>query len=346
MQAWALIANDTPLNLLELPDRPLQGSEVRVEVTHCGLCHTDLDLCRGWCDLGGDRKLPMAVRMPHVLGHEVVGRVVEAGPDARDVALGEMRIVYPWIGCGECPTCARGDENLCTNMRTIGVVESGGFGSHVIVPHPRYLVDPGAIDPAWAATLACSGLTVYSAIRKIQPLAPDEPVLVIGCGGLGLAAIATLRAMGHDHIIATDIDDTKLAAARDAGAGVTLNAKADDLRDAILREAGRPLLAVLDFVNSPTTASLGVNSIGKGGRVVLVGIGGGELPIALPLMVFGARSICGSNSGSLAELHELVELANSGKMTAVPITLTDKSKTNEAILALKQGGVIGRLVLV
>src|SRR5690606_4628763 len=98
------------------------------------------------------------------------------------------RIVYPWIGCGTCPACLAEEDNLCERQASIGVARHGGFGEKVTVPHPRYLVDPGDIDPALAATFACSGITVYAAIAKLMPLSPDTPIVLVGAGGLGLQA--------------------------------------------------------------------------------------------------------------------------------------------------------------
>lgn len=349
MQAWALVRNNAPLACVEIEDRPLKGSEVRLKVTHCGVCHSDLHICRGWYDFGGGRKVMLSDRgitLPRALGHEVLGRVVELGPSASGVEIGDVRVVYPWIGCGQCKICARGDENLCDNMRTIGIKEHGGFASHVTVPDSRYLVDPGGIDHAWAATLACSGLTVYSAVNKLLPLDPEEPVLLIGCGGLGLAAVSMLRARGHRNIVATDIDDEKLKAALAAGVRSTVDSRRDDVLDALLKESDGPFAAILDFVNSPETTALALAALDKNGKLILVGVGRGELPVSLPAMVFGAKTVRGTNTGTLRELREVIELANSGKLDPVPISLMEKSSTNEAVSLLQQGKVIGRLVLV
>ncbi len=349
MKAWALVENNAPLECIEIEDRQLNGSEVELEVTHCGVCHSDLHIWRGWYDLGGGKKLMLADRgitLPRALGHEIFGRVSKLGPDAKGVRIGDKRIVYPWIGCGQCYLCARGDENLCDNIRSLGIKEHGGFASHVVVPDARYLIDPGNIDPAWAATLACSGLTVHSALKKILPIDPKEPVLLIGCGGLGLAAIAMLKARGHNHIVALDTDEAKLEAARVAGATIAMSAKTADLPDALRAATGRLFAAVLDFVNSQSTSKLGLDLLAKNGNLILVGVGTGELSISLPLAVFRSTAVRGTTSGTLQELKEVVELANAGRLTPVPITLHNKAEANAALTALHDGKVIGRLVLV
>ncbi len=115
------------------------------------------------------------VTLPLAMGHEIVGRVVKLGPDATGVKVGDLRIVFPWLGCGTCETCLAEEDNMCTvAARSLGVYANGGYGTHVIAPHPRHLVDPGTLDPAVAATYACSGITVYSAIRKAMPIAAER----------------------------------------------------------------------------------------------------------------------------------------------------------------------------
>ena len=215
MQAWVVARNGAPLERIEKPTPIPTGTEVLVEVTHCGVCHSDLHFWEGSYDLGGGRTLLLSdrgVSLPRAIGHEILGRVAALGPEASGVAIGDRRIVYPWLGCGMCRQCRAGQDNLCLKQRSLGVMQDGGFGSHVVVPHPRYLVDPGDVDPAVAATFGCSGITVLSAIRKVMPLAPDDPVVLIGAGGLGLAAIGMLRAMGHEAIISVDISAEKRAA--------------------------------------------------------------------------------------------------------------------------------------
>src|SRR5437870_8939740 len=139
--------------------------------------------------------------------------IVEAvGPRAKGVKLGQRRIVYPWIGCGQCPVCKAGQDNYCLKSRFLGVNRAGAYSTHVLVPDAKYLVDAGVIDESFAATLACSALTAYSASAKLPALGAKDRVAVIGCGGVGLVGISVLRAKGVKNIVACDIDEAKLAA--------------------------------------------------------------------------------------------------------------------------------------
>ena len=159
MRAWATTAYGEKLENIELPTPEPQGTEVLLEVTHCGVCHSDLHLWEGSFDLGRGRRVTMAQRglqLPMVLGHEIVGRVVKLGPDAPPVdqggvAVGDVRIVYPWIGCGHCDRCRADEDNLCQVQTALGIARPGGYGTHVLAPHPRLLVDFGTLDPALAA---------------------------------------------------------------------------------------------------------------------------------------------------------------------------------------------------
>jgi alcohol dehydrogenase/propanol-preferring alcohol dehydrogenase len=157
---WAVVENGRPLQALDMDTPTPTGPEVLVEVSHCGVCHSDLHFWEGEYNLGYGKKVRLAERgvvLPRAPGHEVVGTVVALGPDAEGVQVGDRRIVFPWIGCGQCDRCKAGEDNMCTKQASIGVVRHGGFSSHVLVPHWRYLVDPGNLDPAVAATYACSG---------------------------------------------------------------------------------------------------------------------------------------------------------------------------------------------
>ena len=324
------------------------GTEVLIEVTHCGVCHSDIHFWDGYYDLGGGRKMLLkdrGVTLPRAVGHEILGRVAALGPDAAGVSLGDRRIVYPWLGCGSCRRCKAENDNLCANQRSLGVVQNGGFASHVLVPHPRYLVDPGSVDPAVAATFGCSGITVLSAIRKAMPLEPDDPILLIGAGGLGLQAIGVLRALGHRAIVSVDLDPAKRAAAEAAGATATVDGSGPDVAARILAVAGGPVLAAIDFVNGSATAVLAYGALAKGGKVVQVGIFGGELTVSLVGLVMRAVSVIGNNTGSIADLREVARLASAGLLPPLPVTLMAKDDANLAMNRLRDGKVTGRIIL-
>jgi len=214
-----------------------------------------------------------------------------------------------------------------------------------MVPNAGYLIEYGDIDPALACTFACSGTTVYSAIRKLGALKPDEPVLLVGSGGLGLAAIAVLRALDHTNIITIDISAEKRQAALKAGATHAFDISDDKVVETIVGAAGGPLQAAIDFVNINQTVSVALECLGKSGKLVLVGVGGGEYSLSLAGMIFRPRSIIGTITGSRQDLRDVVALAQSGKLEPVPLTRIPKDEANGALDLLKSGKIIGRIVL-
>lgn len=348
MRLWAVVENGQPLQCVEVEDPKPQGSEVVVEVSHCGVCHSDLHFWKGTYDLGNGNILKITdrgVTLPRAPGHEVLGKVVAVGPDATGVAVGDRRIVYPWIGCGNCARCKAGEDNLCDKQASVGVVRHGGFGSHVVVPHPRYLFAYGDLDPAVATTFSCSGITVYSAIRKVGDLDPDRPVLLVGAGGLGLAAISMLQALGHQRIIAVDISEAKRQAALDAGAEAAIDGTDANVVAAVIKAAGGLVPAAIDFVNNGKTASMALDCLSRGGRLVLVGVAGGDFSLSTAGMIFRPRSIIGSATGSQQDLRDVLELAQAGKLKPIPVTLMPKDDANAALMKLKAGEATGRLVL-
>jgi len=268
--------------------------------------------------------------------------VVEAlGKKVKGVKVGQKRLIYPWIGCGKCAVCKAGQDNYCVSgSRFLGVNRPGAYATHMLVPDPKYLIDTTGIDDSFACTLACSAVTVYSAINKLPPLGPKDAVAVLGCGGLGLIAISVLRAKGVKNIVGCDIDDAKLVAARAQGAKSTLNTRAADAAQQL-----QGIAAALDLVGAPATAALGIAALRKGGRYVICGLYGGELVHPLPPIAQRAIGIVGSYEGSLQELKEVVALARKGKIKAAPVETRPASEANAALEDLKAGRVLGRIVL-
>jgi D-arabinose 1-dehydrogenase-like Zn-dependent alcohol dehydrogenase len=167
MLSYDVVQWGEPLEKAERKTPKPKGTEVLLKLKYCGVCHSDVHIRDGYFDLGGGKRLPMSERgmnLPVTLGHEPYGKVVDAGPEAGDVAIGEDRLVYPWTGCGACARCREGLDNFCMSPRNIGLQRPGGYSDHLLVPHPRYLVDASGIDTAWAATLSCSGLAAYAAV--------------------------------------------------------------------------------------------------------------------------------------------------------------------------------------
>ncbi len=331
-----------------LRDTPApKGKEVLLKLTHCGVCHTDVHVREGHYDLGGGRKLVLADRgfaLPITPGHEPVGVVAALGEAAQGVRVGERYLINPWIGCGNCRMCAAGLDNLCQTMRPVGMGSQGGFATHLLIPDPKYLVNIDGLRPEQAAPLACSGLTTYSAIKKLSPIDPSEWVAVIGCGGLGLMALALLRGLGHERVIACDIDDVKLAAARERGAAQTCNLNSGGLKQ-LIGIAGGPLYGMLDFVGSAATVALAVPALRKGGRFVVSGLFGGAASVPVAVLALREIAILGSAVGTTSDLVELVDLVKQGRVQIPEVQCRPLAMAEQSLAELAAGRIIGRVVL-
>ncbi len=338
-----------PLELVERPVPQPQGSEVLVKVKAAGLCHTDLHLWEGHYDLGGGKKLTLAergIKPPITLSHEIAGEVVSGGPDAGALQVGQAVLIHPWIGCGECAACQRGEENICIKPQSLGVVRPGGFAEYVIVPHAKYLVPLDGIDAAEAAPLACAGVTTFSALKKFGMRIHEGPVVIIGAGGLGLMAIQVLKALGGRGAVVVDVDASKREAALAAGALATIDARAPDAAQQIIAATNGGARAVLDLVGATATVTLAMAASARGGHIVICGLMGGDLTIALPTIPMRPLTLQGSYVGTVEELRELVALVQRGALKPIPVNRRPLAQANEALQALHQGQVVGRTILV
>jgi D-arabinose 1-dehydrogenase-like Zn-dependent alcohol dehydrogenase len=347
MLSYDVLEWGRPLEKAERETPEPRGTEVLLRLKYCGVCHSDVHIRDGYFDLGGGKRFHMSERgmhLPLTLGHEPYGTVIDAGPDA-GVPMGVDRLVYPWSGCGTCARCRDGMDNQCMMPSCIGLHRPGGYADHLLVPHPRYLIDTSGIAPDWAATLSCSGLSSYSAVSKLNPVPRDEWVAVIGAGGLGLTAIGMLRAFGHERIISVDVDTGALKAAGEAGAAATIDSRAAEAAQDLRRIAGGPIYGAVDFVGTAGTATLALGVLRKGGRLILVGLYGGEIPLSLVTTIQRALTIQGSHLGTVEELKAVVTLAQQGKLRPIPIHRRPLSEVSRTLDQLKAGTIVGRAVL-
>jgi len=348
MKSFQVCTCGEPLQCNEYPTPAPKGTEVLLKVIAAGVCHSDLHLSDGYFDLGGGKRLSVVdrgMRLPVTLGHENVGEVAAVGPDARGVTIGDRRLVDPWMGCGECRVCRRGDEQLCTKPTSLGVFRDGGYSDFLMVPHPRYLFDIGDIPPERAAPLACSGVTTYSALKKVGPTLTTDPVVIIGAGGLGLMGLALHKAMGGHSAVVVDIDPAKREAAKRAGAVAVIDGGANDAAKQIIAATDGGAWAAIDLVGSAATVRLGLNSLAKGGKLILVGLYGGEITLSLPPFPMRAISLQGSYTGSLTETAELIELVKRTGLPPVPVATRPLTDVNAVLGELRAGKIIGRVVL-
>jgi len=348
MLSYDVVEHGKPLQV-RLRETPVpKGREVVIRITHAGLCHSDLHLWKGYFDLGGGNKAALSasgVLPPLTLGHEPLGTVVACGEDVTEVKPGDKRLVFPWNGCGKCWACEAERTDLCATPRNIGIVVPGGFATHLVVPDPRLLVDVTGLDDAFAATLACSGVTSYAAVAKLPALSAKDWVAVVGCGGVGMTAISILRARGIENIVACDVDDEKLAAATRLGAAKALRTDRDGASGALAAAAVGMLAGAIDFVGMPKTFALMQGALRKGGMYVLCGLHGGELVTPMPPISMRSISIVGSFVGTIADLRATVALAREEKLAPLPIRTRSATEINQALQDLDEGRVVGRTVL-
>jgi D-arabinose 1-dehydrogenase-like Zn-dependent alcohol dehydrogenase len=346
MRRQSLVAYGQPLCETVVDCPAPRGNEVLVRIERCGVCHSDLHLQDGYFELGGDRRLDITKdrALPFTLGHEIAGVIESAGTAAVGAAIGRRVAVYPWIGCGTCEVCRAGEENLCSNHRHLGITADGGFSTHVLIPHPRYLLDYAPLSPAFAGSLMCSGLTAYSALKHLGSRAERGPVLLIGLGGVGMMGLAIARALFRDPPIVADIDAEKRKTAVAVGAAAAYDPSDPQARRDLMKATGG-LLAVCDFVGSEKSLQFATGVLVRGGKVVVTGLLGGTFSIAAAMIAIKAMTIEGTLTGTLAEARELLDLARAGKIAPIPTHDRPFAEAQGALDDLRAGHVVGRTVL-
>ena len=352
MNSYQLVEWGKPLQL-RLHEKPVPvDGEVLVKIEAAGVCHSDLHIRDGYFDLGGGKRLTaeqFGSKLPLTMGHEMAGIVAAKGPNATGPEVGTKVVVYPWIGCGVCEHCLDERDTDCEKQRSLGTRTHGGFSDYVVVPKGRYLVPVGNVDLKLAATYACSGLTAYGALKKMPRMSANDRLLVIGAGGLGLAAlsiaplVSEVAAAGR---VVVDLDPIKLEAATRQGAHVVFDSRTPDAAAALKAAAGGPIRGVIDFVGSRETAELAMAVTVKGAVIAIVGMMGGSLEIPLAMMSPRNLTIRGSHVGTLDELKALIQFASEGRLPPIPIETRPMSEINSILDDLEARRLIGRVVTV
>ena len=349
MKAARIVKLNEPLQIQEIQTPTPKGTQVLVKVQSVGVCHSDVHVWEGYYEgIGGQplKTTDRGVKYPVTPGHEIAGIVDGLGEQVEGFSKNGRVLIYPWIGEGLCPACRSGEENLCDKPRSLGIYTDGGYAQYVLVPSYRYLVKIGDdMDTDTSAPLACAGLTSYGAVKNAN-LKPDENVVVVGTGGLGLMAIQLAKAVTGAKIIAMDIDDQKLDVAKKNGADIAINSKKEDPVKAIMELTDKlGADAVLDFVNASKTVETDMQFLRRRARLVLVGLFGGELKLGLVTMPTRAYRLIGSYTGTIKDLVELVSLAGRGVIKPVVSDRFKLDQATEALTMLTKGKIIGRGVI-
>jgi propanol-preferring alcohol dehydrogenase len=326
-----------------------KGSQVLIKVESSGVCHSDIHLWEGGYEGPGDTFLKTTdrgVKYPLTPGHEIAGIVDSLGEQSEGFTKNDKVLVYPWIGDGLCPACRIGEENLCDKPRSLGIYNDGGYADYVLVPSYKYLIKLGdKIDTDTSAPLSCSALTAYGAVKNAN-LTPNDNVVIVGTGGLGLMAIQLAKAITGSRIIALDLDDNKLKAAKENGADDIINSKKEDAVKAVMELTERMGAdAVIDFVNASKTVETDMKFLRRRAKLVLVGLFGGEIKLNLIAMPTRSYKLIGSYTGSMNDLIELVSLAKRGMIKPVISNRFKLEQATEALSMLKEGKILGRGVI-
>ena len=314
------------------------GTEVRIKVAGCGVCHTDLHVVDG---------TQTRVELPLTLGHEVAGWVDALGPAVEGpLMIGDAVVVHGGWGCGDCRECRAGDEQRCDRSVAPGFQADGGYAEAMLVPHPRHLVPLGALDPVRAAPLADAGVTPYRAVRRAERwLVPGARVLLIGGGGLGQFALQYLRLVpdaGSELIVGvSEPSPQRLERARELGADIGVLAGEPE---SWIESLGGQADVILDFVGTDETLGHAAEIVAPDGLVVLIGEAGGSVAFGFDRVPVESW-LTTVAWGSLDDLRQAVQLAESGRLRWDVETLPLEGAST-AHARLRAGDVHGRLVLV
>ena len=234
---------------------------------------------------------------------------------------------------------------MCETPQSLGVFQDGGYAEKIIIPDYKFLADIGDVNPDSASSLACSGLTAYTAIKKALVNNP-ESILIVGAGGLGLMGVQIASHMAKCKIICADIDDEKLKTAKELGATDVINTKESDASQKIMSICNeKGVDSIVDFVNAPPTVKLDLSVIRKRGNIILVGLFGGSVDLPLVSVPLKAITIQGAYTGNYKDMVELIELAKQGVINPIVSKHYTLDEATGALDDLKNRKILGRAVI-
>lgn len=335
MKAMLLKKINTPLVLEDVPMPKIGEDEVLLRVKACGLCATDLKVLNGELGTSG---------LPRIIGHEPMGEIVEIGKNVKGFRIGERAAVSIYITCGVCKYCRSARSTLCLNIKArIGFDWDGGFAEYMKVPVLNLVKVPEGVSDEGAAILSC-GITVpYHALKVRANLGPEDIIIIIGVGGLGIHAVQVGKLLGST-VIAVDIDDDKLDLAIKYGADYTIKYSPDTYSKKVL-EIGNPT-AVLDTVGNSQMLKENLELLQPGGKMVLVSYGSGkEFSGLLKTIAMSEIEIIGARGATTLELTQVSKLVGLGRIKPVISDIFKLSELNEAIERLRSGKILARAVI-
>ena len=322
---------------LVIEDRPIPEpgrGQITVRMEAAGLCHTDIHAANGdW---------PVKPTPPFVPGHEGVGTVHAIGAAVTGVEPGQ-RVAVPWLGyaCGTCKHCLTGWETLCLRQRNTGYSVDGCYAEYFLAEAAFAASVPDGVDSMEAAPLTCAGVTTYKAV-KVGNVRPGDLVAVSGVGGLGHMAVQYAKIFGGT-VAAVDVTDEKLQLAKDLGADIVIDARAEDPAR-VLQEHGGADVAIGLAVSDQSFAAA-YAGLRRGGRLVLVALpAAGSLSIPVFDTVLNGTSVIGSIAGTRADLADVFALHALGR-TRVIYETRPLDSVNKAIEDVLEGMARARIVL-
>ena len=345
MKAALLYQNEPALRIQDI-ETPVPGDgEALLKVEATGLCRTDLKLIHGFLR-------PRSY--PHVLGHEIAGKVIDSNPSGaieREILekitqSGGKVLVYPDVGCGHCSFCLEGRMNLCAHLRRPGFEFYGGFAEYVKVPIRNLIASKLGRE---AAILTDAGAVMLHALRRAR-LQPGMRVVVAGVGGLGTMAVQLINLFGCDAI-ALDIDDGKLSYASEMGAQTTINvngASASEVRERMTAKTGGKLADLfIDLVGNGSNQGIALNLLAHDGKLLQIGYSEATLGgIPLKDVVYHELQVIGSLACSIYDLNDVIDLTQRGRLKLNVTKAYNLSEINSAVQDLEQNRINGRSIVV
>ncbi|WP_237592801.1 alcohol dehydrogenase AdhP [Actinobacillus pleuropneumoniae] len=324
---------DGTVEIVERDIPEIKNGEALVEVEYCGVCHTDLHVAAG--DYG---KKP-----GRILGHEGIGIVKSIAPDVTNLKVGD-RVSIAWMfeSCGSCEYCTTGRETLCRSVKNAGYTVDGGMATHCVVTADYAVKVPDGLDPAQASSITCAGVTTYKGI-KVSGVRAGQWIAIYGAGGLGNLAVQYAKKVFGARVIAIDINDDKLAFAKEVGADLTINPLKEDSVQVIQEKVGGAHAAVVTAV-SKVAFNAAVNCVRAGGRVVAIGLPPETMDLSIPRIVLDGIEIVGSLVGTRQDLAEAFQFGAEGLVVPL-VQLRRLDEANDIFQEMRDGKIQGRMVI-